>query len=214
VAERADRSAGAGRTPTRFRRARDAAQARLDAIAAEIREHLPCGYEPCETCTRFVPGEGDPQARVVLIGEAPGASEDRSGRPFVGRAGRLLDQVLETAGLPREDVFITNVLKARPPDNRDPRADEVAHHLPWLEAQLEVIQPELVVPLGRHALNHFAAAEDRITKVHGELIERRGRSLFPMYHPSAALRAPPVRDLLFEDAERLAQTVGALAGAR
>jgi DNA polymerase len=197
----------------RFRRAADDAQARLDAIAAEIREHLPCGFEPCETCTRFVPGEGDPQADVVLIGEAPGGEEDRSGRPFVGRAGRLLDQVLETAGLPRERVFITNVLKARPPGNRDPRADEVAHHLPWLEAQLEVIQPRLLVPLGRHALNLFADPEDRISRLYGELIERGGRSLFPLYHPSAALRAPPVRDLLFQDAERLAQTVHALVAA-
>jgi DNA polymerase len=197
----------------RFRRATDDSQAQLDAIAAQIREHLPCGYEPCETCTRFVPGEGDPRAEVVLIGEAPGAEEDRAGRPFVGRAGRLLDQVLETAGLPRERVFITNVLKARPPGNRDPRADEIDHHLPWLLAQLEIIRPALVVPLGRHALQLLGDRDDRISRLHGELIERNGRTLFPLYHPSAALRAPPVRDLLFEDAERLARTLDALASA-
>src|SRR5918992_5158173 len=93
----------------------------LDAIADEIRAHLPCGFAVCEEATNLVPGEGSATAPVVLVGEAPGASEDRSGRPFVGRAGKLLDQLLEEAGLRREDVFITNVVKARPPGNRDPK---------------------------------------------------------------------------------------------
>src|SRR5829696_9261490 len=108
-------------------------QQRLDAIADEIRGHVPSGFEICEQATHLVPGEGTADARVVFVGEAPGAAEDRSGRPFVGNAGRLLNTVLEAAGLSREDIFITNVVKARPPGNRDPRADEVAHHLPWLE---------------------------------------------------------------------------------
>ena len=108
--------------------------ATLESIAADIRGHLPCGFEPCETCTNFVPGEGPAPARIMIVGEAPGASEDKQGRPFVGRAGRLLDELLAgVAGLQREDVFITNVLKARPPGNRDPKADEVAHSMPWLE---------------------------------------------------------------------------------
>jgi uracil-DNA glycosylase len=180
--------------------------ARLAAIAEDLRTHVPCGFEPCETCTNFVPGEGSPRARVLLVGEAPGASEDRSGRPFVGRAGKLLDQVLEAAGLPREDVFITNVVKARPPGNRDPTAAEVAHHWPWLEAQLDVLRPALVVPLGRHALGRFAERDDKISKVHGQVLARAGRRLFPLYHPAAALRAPPVREQLLQDAQRLAAT--------
>jgi uracil-DNA glycosylase len=118
-------------------------QALLDAIATEIHEHVPCGFAICEEATHLVPGEGSATAPVVIVGEAPGASEDKQGRPFVGRAGKLLDQLLGEGGLDREAVFITNVLKARPPGNRDPRADEVAHHRPWLEAQLEIIEPRL-----------------------------------------------------------------------
>jgi uracil-DNA glycosylase family 4 len=179
-------------------------QALLDAIAEEIREHVPCGFEICEQATNLVPGEGDAEARVVLVGEAPGAGEDRSGRPFVGPAGKLLDQLLEAAGLRREDVFITNVVKARPPGNRDPRADEVAHHLPWLEAQLDVVRPRVIVPLGRHALARFAP-ELKISEAHGRAVEQDGRTLFPMYHPAAALHAQRLRETLFDDARALGE---------
>src|SRR3954463_14127815 len=103
----------------------------LDGLAEEIRAHRGCGFELCETATRMVPGEGAPDADVMLVGEAPGATEDELGRPFVGRAGRLLDEALAAGGLAREDVWITNVVKARPPRNRYPRAAEVAHSLPW-----------------------------------------------------------------------------------
>jgi DNA polymerase len=181
-------------------------QARLDAIAADIRDHVPCGFEVCEQATNLVPGEGSATARVVLVGEAPGASEDKTGRPFVGRAGKLLDLLLAEAGLRREDVFITNVVKARPPGNRDPRADEVAHHLPWLEAQLEVVNPRLVVPLGRHALKHFAP-DLKISEAHGRVVERDGRALFPMFHPAAALRSREVREAQFEDARALREAL-------
>jgi DNA polymerase len=178
----------------------------LDAIAEEIRDHVPCGFEICEQATNLVPGEGDAQAGVVMVGEAPGADEDRSGRPFVGPAGKLLDQLLEAAGLRREDVFITNVVKARPPGNRDPRTDEVAHHLPWLEAQLDVVRPRVIVPLGRHALAHFAP-ELKISEAHGRVVERDGRTLFPMYHPAAALHAQRLRETLFDDARALAEVL-------
>ena len=142
----------------------------------------------------MVPGEGNPDAEVMLVGEAPGASEDEQGRPFVGRAGKLLDELLAEAGLEREDVYITNVVKARPPGNRDPKRDEVAHHMPWLEAELALVQPRLVVPLGRHALAHFTD-DAKISEVHGTEMDERGRSLFPMYHPAAALRGHgPARD--------------------
>ena len=174
----------------------------LDAIADEIRGHVPCGFEICEQAANLVPGEGNPDAGVVFVGEAPGASEDKLGRPFVGSAGKLLDALLEQAGLERGDVFITNVVKARPPGNRDPRADEVAHHLPWLEAQLDVIEPDLIVPLGRHALARFAP-DLKISQAHGRVAERDGRRLFPMYHPAAALHAPQLRETLLEDARAL-----------
>ena len=154
----------------------------------------------------MVPGEGDPNADIMIVGEAPGASEDKQGRPFVGRAGKLLDELLAAAGLERADVYITNVVKARPPGNRDPRADEVAHHMPWLEAQLALIKPRLVVPLGRHALAHFTDGA-KISEVHGTEITERGRALFPLYHPAAALHNQSLRGTLFEDARALGRAV-------
>jgi uracil-DNA glycosylase len=181
-------------------------QGLLDAIAAEIRGHVPCGFAICEQATNLVPGEGSATAAVMLVGEAPGAREDETGRPFVGAAGRLLDDLLAEAGLGRADVFITNVVKARPPGNRDPKADEVAHHLPWLEAQLEVIRPKLLVPLGRHALKRFAPATT-ITASHGRVVEHDGRTLFPMFHPAAALRNPKLRETLHEDARALREAL-------
>jgi DNA polymerase len=154
----------------------------------------------------MVPGEGDPNAEIMLVGEAPGANEDREGRPFVGRAGKVLDELLAAAGLEREQVYITNVVKARPPGNRDPRADEVAHNMPWLEAQLALIQPRLVVPLGRHALAHFTDGA-KISEVHGTEITERGRTLFPLYHPAAALHNQSLRGTLVEDARALGRAV-------
>jgi len=186
-----------------------AARARLEAIADEICGHLPCGYETCEKCANFVPGEGSAEADVVIVGEAPGASEDELGRPFVGAAGRLLDRLLEAAGLVREEVFITNVLKARPPGNRDPRVDEIAHHWRWLQAQLAVIDPRIVVPLGRHALARFVPGV-KISNVHGHVIEEDGRLLLPMYHPAAALHGQVECETLLEDARLLGETLRTL----
>lgn len=183
------------------------ADRRLAAIAREIREHVPCGCEICEQATHLVPGEGNANAEVVLVGEAPGANEDRHGRPFVGRAGRVLDELLVEAGLDRDAVFITNVVKARPPKNRDPRSDEVAHHLPWLEAQLAVIEPRLIVPLGRHALARFAP-DATIAAAHGTELERDGRRLFAMYHPAAALHNQRLRATLLADARSLRRLLG------
>jgi DNA polymerase len=180
----------------------------LDAIAAEIREHGGCGFDVCEQATNLVPGEGSARADVVVVGEAPGAREDAEGRPFVGRAGRLLDELLAEAGLAREEVFITNVLKARPPRNRDPRADEIAHHLGWLQAQLAVIRPRLLVPVGRHALKRFAP-DAAIGEVHGRVIERDGRTLFPMYHPAAAMHNQRLLPTLIHDARTLREVLAA-----
>jgi uracil-DNA glycosylase family 4 len=174
----------------------------LDALHQEIRTHGGCGFEICEAATHIVPGEGSHTADVMLVGEAPGASEDEQGRPFVGRAGKLLDVLLAEAGLARDDVFITNVVKARPPRNRDPKAAEVAHHMPWLEQQLELVAPTLVIPLGRHALAHFAPGQ-KISEVHGTLLVERERRLVPWLHPAAALRNPKLRDSLLQDARAL-----------
>lgn len=181
----------------------------LDEIADEIRAHkgIGCGFEPCETCTQLVPGEGPADARVMIVGEAPGAREDQQGRPFVGSAGKLLDGVLAEAGLDRADVFITNIVKARPPNNRDPKQPEVDHHWPWLEAQLAVIRPQLVVPLGRLALRRFDT-DAKIGTVHGTAIESGdGKRLFPLYHPAAALHNPSLRDVLIADARALGAAV-------
>lgn len=184
--------------------------AALDALAEEIRAHRGCGFEPCETCQNPVPGEGNPDAELVFVGEAPGAQEDKQGRPFVGAAGRLLSELLASIDLAREDVFITNVLKARPPGNRDPKADEVAHSWPWLEAQLAIIEPRLVVPLGRHALNRFVP-KAKISQVHGTLVEHEGRPYFPLLHPAVALYARERRAELLEDVGRLPAALEELA---
>jgi uracil-DNA glycosylase family 4 len=178
-------------------------QARLDAIADEILGHVPCDVvEICNEARNIVVGDGPPDARVVLVGEAPGAREDATGRPFAGASGRLLDTLLEQAGLTRREVYITNVVKARPPKNRDPRADEVAHYRPWLERQLDVIEPELVVPLGRHALAHFVPGVT-ITEAHGRVVEADGRRVLPWFHPAAALHNQRLREALVADARGL-----------
>jgi uracil-DNA glycosylase family 4 len=186
------------------------AQARLDALAEEIRAHRGCGFDACETCLNPVPGEGPAEAAVMIVGEAPGEQEDKAGRPFVGGAGRMLDRLLARAGLERSKVFITNVLKARPPGNRSPRVAEVKHSLPWLVSELEIVAPRLVIPMGRHALVPFAA-DLKISEVHGTAIERDGRLLFPMYHPAAALHREELRETVYADAERLRSALATLA---
>lgn len=180
-------------------------EARLEALAAEIRAHkgAGCGFEVCETCTQLVPGVGPASASIVVVGEAPGAKEDAAGVPFVGAAGKFLDTLLAEAGIARDDVFITNVVKARPPKNRDPKKDEVAHHRPWLDAQLEIIAPQLLVPLGRHALARFAP-DAKIAEAHGRALDvPGGHRLFPLYHPAAALYNGGLRETLFADARAL-----------
>ncbi len=186
-----------------------AAGARLAALQEEVRAHGGCGMEICEEATHLVPGEGPVDAAVMVVGEAPGAGEDRAGRPFVGRAGTLLGQLLDEAGLDRGAVYVTNVVKARPPGNRDPKPAEVAHWMPVLEQELALVAPRLVVPLGRHALAHFAP-DAKVSEVHGTVVTGRGRAVFPWYHPAAALHRPPLRETLFEDARRLAQALGDL----
>ncbi len=177
----------------------------LEEIAEEIRKCTRCPLHL--TRTNAVPGEGNPKAKIVFIGEAPGRNEDLQGRPFVGAAGKLLTELLEGIGLTRRDVFITNVVKCRPPNNRDPKPEEISACLPFLKRQLEVIDPDMIVALGRHSaltLLKLANREERsIMKVRGKVFEvelfGRKRKLIPTLHPAAALYNPRLRPLLEKD---------------
>jgi DNA polymerase len=174
----------------------------LEAIAAEVRACTNCRLH--ETRTKAVPGEGDPETEVVFVGEGPGFNEDREGRPFVGRAGDLLNKLLASIEWPREDVFITNVVKCRPPDNRDPEPDEIAACAPYLHRQLEALDPALVVTLGRHSMATFRPGV-RISQVHGTTSPvdpaagARDATMLAMYHPAAALRTPAIERESYED---------------
>ena len=176
--------------------------AALDQIGDEVRACTRCRLH--EGRTRAVPGEGDPDTEVVFVGEAPGMNEDREGRPFVGRAGGLLVRLLGSIGWQREDVFITNIVKCRPPDNRDPQPDEIAACAPYLRRQLEVLDPAVVVTLGRHSMGTFLPGS-RIGQVHGSSrpadpeTGARAALVFAMYHPAAALRTAAIERESFED---------------
>ncbi len=156
----------------------------LTDIAQEIAACTACAL--CVGATNPVPGEGNARARVMLIGEAPGAQEDRLGRPFVGASGKLLDQLLLLAGLQRADVFIANVVKHRPPENRDPLPAEIAACRPFLLRQLAVINPAFIVTLGRHAAGRWLP-NSKITHIHGQPHTVGARVVVPMLHPATAL---------------------------
>jgi DNA polymerase len=146
-----------------------------------------------------VPGDGNPHAEIVFIGEAPGAKEDAAGTPFVGSAGKMLAALLGSIGLTRDDVYITNVVKFRPPDNRDPTKKEKEACMPFLRDELAIIKPTVIVPLGRHALAHFAK-DITIGESHGRpLPSSEDYAIFPMYHPAAALHNPNLRQTLKDD---------------
>jgi len=177
-------------------------RAALEAIAADVRVCTRCRLN--ETRTNAVPGEGDPDTEVMFVGEGPGFNEDREGRPFVGRAGGLLERLLGHIGWTRDDVFITNVVKCRPPDNRDPMPDEIAACAPFLQRQLEVLDPALVVTLGRFSMGTFMPGA-RITSAHGTTrpvdpaTGARDATVLAMYHPAYALRNPAVEVESFDD---------------
>lgn len=177
----------------------DAATA-LEALEGEIRVCSRCDLH--QVANKAVPGEGPSNASVMLVGEAPGFNEDKQGRPFVGAAGRFLADLLQEAGLTREEVYITNVVKHRPPNNRDPQPNELAACLPWLERQIEIINPRFIVTLGRYSLGTFFPGS-MISRVHGEVREKEGRHFFAMYHPAAALHQEKLRQTLLEDARKL-----------
>ena len=147
---------------------------------------------------RTVPGEGNPLSDVLLVGEGPGAREDATGRPFVGPAGQLLDEMLRSIGWARQHVFIANVVKCRPPGNRDPEPDEINACRPYLDRQEAALDPAVIVTLGRHSLRRYLP-DARIGEVHGRLRRSGGRFVFPMYHPAAALHQSSLRETLFAD---------------
>lgn len=134
-------------------------------------------------------GEGSPHARVMFIGEAPGAEEDKQGRPFVGRAGKLLRKEILRIGWKEEDVYITNIVKRRPPENRDPSPEEIEAYRPYLREQIRAIGPELIVPLGRFSMNYFLP-EARISRDQGQVFVLLGKKIYPIFHPAATLRSP------------------------
>jgi len=148
--------------------------------------------------TQLVFGDSNTEAELVFIGEAPGKNEDEQGLPFVGAAGKFLNEMLEMIGLKREDVYITNIVKYRPPDNRDPYPDEKLAFMPYLESQLEVIQPRVVVTLGRHSLNCFLP-DLSISACHGQPKRYKGRVYLPLFHPAAALYNGAMRQTLIDD---------------
>jgi len=176
----------------------------LKSIAKEINQCKNCPLY--KDTTHAVPGEGNPHAQIVFIGEAPGFYEDQQGLPFVGRSGKLLDLCLEEVGLQRSDVWIGNVIKHRPPKNRDPFPQEISTCKPFLDRQLKLIQPKFVVTLGRFAMEKFISGL-YISRVHGQprfiTWESNKFFLFPMYHPAAALRNPHIKEDFYQDFKRL-----------
>lgn len=173
---------------------------KLKALAAEINECTACHLHRGRI--HAVPGEGPEDADIVFIGEAPGFHEDQQGRPFVGAAGQFLEELLESIDLTREDVFITNVIKCRPPSNRDPSSEEIKSCKQYLDRQIELIQPTLVVTLGRFSMAR-AFPKARISRIHGQPRKISGVTYYPMYHPAAALHRPSLRDTVEGDMRRI-----------
>lgn len=159
---------------------------------------------------QMVFGDGNPDAEVVFVGEAPGKNEDEQGLPFVGAAGRFLDEMLGAAGLKRSDVYITNIVKYRPPENRDPYPDEKAAFLPFLKKQLEAIKPKLVVTLGRHSMEVLLPQQLKISQCHGQPKRYKGQVYLPLFHPAAALYNNSMRQTLMDDFARIPRVLAAI----
>ena len=179
------------------------------ADAAEMLAELAEEVSVCQRCdlwrgrTQTVFGEGPPTAEIMFIGEGPGEQEDRPGRPFVGAAGQVLSQLLAHAGLSRSEVYIANLVKCRPPQNREPRPEEVASCRPYLEAQIALLNPKIICLLGRPATQAMLWPTASISKVHGVPQEREGLLYLPLYHPAAALHQAKLQPVLVADMQRL-----------
>lgn len=172
----------------------------FDDLVQQINTCTLCGLS--RQRTRAVPGEGSRTAEIVFIGEGPGFYEDQAGRPFVGPAGQLLDELLASIGLKREEVYITNMVKCRPPNNRDPLPGETQACQPYLDRQLEMISPKVVVTLGRYSFSKFFPGES-ISRARGKPRRWKGLVVYPMYHPAAALHNPKLRPVLESDFQSL-----------
>jgi DNA polymerase len=179
--------------------------AAMAQVAAEIRVCTTC--ELCRTRTQAVPGEGPATARILLVGEGPGWHEDQQGKPFIGNSGKFLSELLASAGVSREEVFITNVVKCRPPSNRDPMPDEIAACAEFLDRQIAILDPEIVVTLGRFSMARWFPGE-RISRIHGQAKRDGRRMIVPMYHPAAALHQGALRPVIEEDFARLPKILG------
>ena len=176
-----------------------AAEEALEEIAAEVRVCTKCDL--CLNTKNGVPGEGSPHAEVLFIGEAPGFHEDRQGRPFVGPAGQFLNELLGSVGLDRSTVFITNVVKHRPPENRDPLPDEIAACSDYLTRQIAALNPKVIVTLGRFSMARFFPGA-KISAIHGQAKKIDGRVVVAMYHPAAALHQQTLRQTVIDDFKR------------
>jgi uracil-DNA glycosylase family 4 len=175
----------------------DLGPTRLEQLHDRIRACTACAL--CNSRTQAVPGDGPHTARIMAVGEAPGENEDRVGKPFVGAAGQLLTRLLVGVGLSREDIYICNVLKCRPPQNRDPEAEEVESCAHFLDEQVEMIRPDVILLLGRHAVARLLPGSPGITRIHGQRIRRGDRVYVPLYHPAAALYNGALLRTLEED---------------
>jgi len=190
------------------------ARKQLEKIAEEVCQCRKCDLGSLRTNT--VPGEGNSNARIMFVGEGPGADEDAQGRPFVGRAGQLLDKVISAMGLKRSDVWIGNILKCRPPENRDPRADEIISCLPYLQRQIEIINPEIIVALGAHAARTLLNTTKSIGQLRGQFLEyyagigRPAIKLMATYHTAYLLRnySPENRRRVWEDMKKVLAELG------
>jgi uracil-DNA glycosylase family 4 len=177
------------------------AQEALETLAQQISVCTKCDLYKGRT--KAVPGEGPTHAEIMFIGEAPGANEDKQGRPFVGAAGKFLDQLLAQAQVTRADVWITNVVKCRPPGNRDPQMVEIETCTSnYLENQIKIVNPSIIVTLGRHSMSRFFP-DAKITQIHGQMQRVGKRFIIPMFHPAAALHQERFKPMLLEDFARL-----------
>ncbi len=180
---------------------RPAAKSSLDGLLQSIQDCDRCGL--AKTRTHFVFGVGNPSARLMLIGEAPGEEEDRRGEPFVGAAGQLLDKILSAIGFDRSEVYIGNILKCRPPGNRDPLPEEVESCMPHLKRQIELIGPKLILGLGRVAAQNLLGKQAPLSRLRGELHSFNGVPMMVTFHPAALLRNPDWKRPVWEDVQRL-----------
>jgi len=176
----------------------------LNQVASEVRVCQKCPL--AATRIKAVPGEGPANAEVMLIGEGPGFNEDKQGRPFVGASGNFLNELLAAAGYKREEVFITNVVKCRPPGNRDPQPNEIEACSEYLERQMLLINPKIIVTLGRFSMSKFFPGA-KISAIHGQAKLMNGRAVVPMFHPAAALHQPALRQSIEDDFRKLKQII-------